>query len=102
MIVDLKDLIQKFIISGKISDEEKVVFEFLARQKYSELYKLCTIYKCLTLDQIYNKITFFLSDSKIEKRKEIYLNDEKKETLIIFNELYNHIIIDLLIKSKFI
>jgi hypothetical protein len=87
---------------GRRSEEEFLVFQLLSREKYSELYDLRKIYRTTNGKNVMvQKITFFLSENNIDKRKEVFLGNAKASMVWIFGKLANFLHIDHVSKQNF-
>ena len=82
MIADMEKCLTQNVKDGRRSEEELLVFQLLANEKYEELYDLIKIYRSANgKNMMFHKITFFLSENNIERRKEVFLGNAKKSMI---------------------
>lgn len=102
MIAEMEKYLLSSVKDGRRSEEEFLVFQLLGKEKYSELYDLRKIYRTTNGKNVMvQKITFFLSENNIERRKEVFLGNAKGSMVWIFGKLANFLHIDQVTKQNF-
>jgi hypothetical protein len=102
MIAEMEKYLLSSVKEGRRSEEEFLVFQLLSREKYDELYALRKIYRTNNGKNVMvQKITFFLSENNIERRKEVFLGNAKASMVWIFGNLSKYVNIDVVAKNNF-
>jgi hypothetical protein len=102
MIAEMEKFLLSSVKEGRRSEEEFLVFQLLSREKYDELYALRKIYRTNNGKNVMvQKITFFLSENNIERRKEVFFGNAKASMVWIFGNLSKYVNIDVVAKNNF-
>jgi hypothetical protein len=102
MIAEMEKYLLSSVKEGRRSEEEYLVFQLLSREKYDELYALRKVYRTNNGKQyMVQKLTFFLSENNIERRKEVFLGNAKASMMWIFENLGKYVNIDVVAKNNF-